>query len=125
MILDGHNAAFRFGFGGRTERERREALIAFFREKRPQGNDELWVVFDSRRHEGHPHSRWLDGESQSVRICFAPGSFDDWVVEQAESGAVADDTVVVTDDIFLRLRLGGRVVCTGLDEFFGRKRGRR
>ena len=127
IILDGHNAAFRLRLGGIGESGKREALLDFFRRKRPQGDEELWVVFDSR-HNDEAHGYWLDRESYSVRVCFAPGSFDDWVRERAHSGELPETTVVVTDDWDLRLHLSGRVICRSLDDFFGsphRRSGRR
>lgn len=121
IILDGHNAAFRLP--GRGEADRRERLLDSIRRGRPEGSEELWIVFDSARNEeAHRHS--LHRETQTGRVIYAPGSADDWIVEQAESGELPGDAVVATDDQELRLRLSGRVVCWSLDQFFGRSRRR-
>jgi len=121
VILDGHNAAFSFHVRGRTESERRKALIEHLRRRPPRASQTLWIVFDSRRDEEH-HGYWLDREAYNLRVLYAPGKFDDWVVEQAESGQLQSDTVVVTDDLQLRLRLSGRVICRSLDDFFHYRR---
>ena len=117
VIIDGHNAAFGLHLQGRGESGKRQALLELLRKRRSP--DTIWVVFDSRRNPD-PHGYWLDRESYSVRVIFAPGSFDDWVVGEAEAGEYESDTVVVTDDWDLRLRLSGRVICRGLQDFFRR-----
>jgi hypothetical protein len=121
MILDGHNAAFRLRLGGLGESGRRQALLDYFSRKRPQGDATLWIVFDSRHNED-AHGYWLDRETYSVRVVYAAGSFDDWVVAQSNSGELEEDTVVVTDDRDLRFSLSGRVICRSLDEFFNPRR---
>ena len=121
VIIDGHNAAFGLRLRGRGEAGRRQALLELLQRSRLASSDIIWVVFDSRRGEDH-HGYWLDRETYSLRVLFAAGSFDDWVVQQAESGELETDTVVVTNDWDLRLRLSGRVICRGLDDYFHRRR---
>ena len=119
VIIDGHNAAFGLRLQARGEPAKRQALIDLL--QRRKSHDTIWVVFDSKRND-EQHGYWLN--SYSVRVIFAPGSFDDWVIGEAEAGEFEHDTVVVTNDWDLRLRLSGRVVCRGLDDYFGRMKQR-
>ncbi|MCK4859119.1 MAG: NYN domain-containing protein [Candidatus Omnitrophica bacterium] len=108
-LIDGYNVIGQMSFlSGKTLRGEREGLIKFIEQKRPQGKNEITVIFDGQE-KVFPFQQ----KERGVRVVFSRGiSADDKIKKMVEKRD-AKQVVVVSDDkeiIFYVRSLGAKVL---------------
>ena len=100
-LIDGYNLLRAPRIPPGTWQKKREALLKLLSSRRPYGRNQATVIFDSRQGGGERQARGR------VEVLFAPGSADDWIIEQVREVRNRRVVVVVSDDQGLRRMIRG------------------
>jgi predicted RNA-binding protein with PIN domain len=102
-LLDGYNILFALPqMPPGTWQEKRLALLLWLIKTRPQGNNFVTAVFDSRQGLGD------QGRYQDIDVVFTAGeTADDWISRRVRRGPNPKLFVVVSDDQGIRKQIGG------------------
>ncbi len=102
-VIDGFNLLYALPeLPTGTWQQKRETLVDLIRKRRPQGNNRLTLVFDSREGSGN---RERLGE---IEIVYTAGeTADDWIALKVREVQNPREIVVVTDDQGIRGQIRG------------------
>jgi len=102
-LIDAYNLLYAFAdIPSGSLQVKREALMRWIQDHRPQGRNAVMLVFDSRDGEGNRYS------SADMQIVFTAGtSADDWISAHVRTTRRPAATVVVTNDQGLRRMVRG------------------
>jgi predicted RNA-binding protein with PIN domain len=103
FVVDGYNLLYALAEmpGGRWE-DKRKALLARLASERPQGQNRLTVVFDSRQGLGDR------ADQGDIRVLYPAGqTADDWIIAYVRKTPNPRVVIVVTDDQGIRQMIRG------------------
>jgi predicted RNA-binding protein with PIN domain len=103
FLIDGYNLLYAFPhLPPGSLQDKRQQLLTFLKERRPQGNNPVTVVFDSREGAG---DQFHDKELTVVYT--AGGTADEWISAQVRKAAHPRALVVVSNDQGIRALVRG------------------
>src|SRR5438552_4095592 len=102
-LIDGYNLLYALSeMPAGSWQEKRQALVALLKKKRPQGKNPITLVFDSR--EG-PGNRYQD---EDMTVVYTAGeTADDWIGKTVRLAANPRILVVVSNDLGIRTLVQG------------------
>ena len=117
-LIDGYNVLKQMPeLTGKSLRSGRDGLVRFIRTKKPQGKNEVTVVFDGKSDIHNPQEAITD-----IKIIFTQKvSADEKIRQMVEKSSQPNQIVVVTDDKEIRYSvrpLGAKVI--SVREFIGK-----
>ncbi len=102
-LIDGYNLLYALPeMPSGSWQDKRQALLAFLKKQRPQGNNALTVVFDSREGLGDRIQ-----ENDLTVVYTAGETADDWIGDQVRKAANPRALVVVSNDQGIRALVRG------------------
>lgn len=108
-LIDGYNVIRQISFlSDKTLRGEREGLIRFIEQKKPQGKNEITIVFDGQKGVSSPSL-----PNNEVRIIFTKGISADEKIKKIVEKSDAKQMVVVSDDKEIKFcvrNLGAKVL---------------
>jgi len=102
-LIDGYNLLYALPhLPAGSWQEKRQALLTFLKERRPQGNNAVTVVFDSREGLGDQF------QEEALRVIFTAGeTADDRLIEMVRKAPNPRTLVVVSNDKGIQAMIRG------------------
>ncbi|GAB1401759.1 hypothetical protein MASR1M68_06700 [Elusimicrobiota bacterium] len=113
FIIDGYNVIkndkYSLLFESKTLEKSRNNLLDFIYTNKPQGDNDITIVFDCRNKNPYEFDGYSTGTVIGMRIIFSDGQLraDDVIVELVENSKNSADITVVTNDKGIKRRIGG------------------
>jgi predicted RNA-binding protein with PIN domain len=103
FLIDGYNVLYAFPeMPPGSWQEKRAHLLDWLKQKRPQGNNALTVIFDSRQGLGDRQT------GPDLTVIFTAGeTADDWISAQVRKDPNPRTLVVVSNDLGIRTMIRG------------------
>ena len=113
FIIDGYNVIkndkYSHLFESKTLEKSRNNLLNFIYINKPQGNNDITIVFDCRNKNPYEFDGYSTSTVIGTRIIFSDGQLraDDVIVELVENSKNSSNIMVVTNDKGIKRRIGG------------------
>lgn len=113
FIIDGYNVIkndkYSHLFESKTLEKSRNNLLDFIYSNKPQGDNNITIVFDCRNKNPYEFDGYSTGTVVGMRIIFSDGQLraDDVIVDLVENSKNSADITVVTNDKGIKRRIGG------------------
>jgi predicted RNA-binding protein with PIN domain len=103
FVIDGYNLLYAFSDIPKGNwQEKRAHLLAFLKERRPQGNNAAILVYDSREGDGN------ESQEGDIRVVFtASETADDWIGRMVRKASNPRVLIVVSNDQGIRRLVQG------------------